>query len=587
MATPGDRPLSAHWLWPLGLAIVPLVAFSDRAFNIDEPLFIWLAEHIARPATSPLDFFGFDINWYGSDQPMYAVTRNPPLMGYAIAGVASIVGWSERALHLAFAIPSAICVLVTFQLAERFTASRTAAAVAAALTVCAPVFLASANTLMSDVPMLALWLLALRVWIHGLDHDNAPSFWIAAVLIALAVWTKHFALALIPLLGAQALVSRVPLRRFVPPLLVPLVALGGLEWTMHAQYGVGAIEQAAAEALHLEGIERPAAVRQLFEGLAFAGGSIAPALFFAPWLWGPRVCGVGVVLAAVVLAFAPESLGWLGLPIAVATPEGTQALASMAGRSFALQFALMVAGGASVIGLAVAELRAGRDPDRLVLGLWILGTFVFAAFVNWTNNGRSNLPLAPVVGIAIVRRLLERGLHFERAIRGVPALAFGLSFALALSVAAADRSWSNGVREAAARLANDLGGDAKLWFHGHWGFQFYLERAGGHAVDWKRDAIAPGELLVVPTNNAEAHIPSERTAQRLAVATSSEGLWLRTQAKGRGASFNASNLGSAPFLIGDLGPDRYRVFRAKRLIRYERWFGWSHREAAQQRGKAN
>jgi len=572
-------------LWPLGLAIVPLVAFSDRAFNIDEPLFIWLAEHIARPATSPLDFFGFDINWYGSDQPMYAVTRNPPLLGYAIAGVASVVGWSERALHLAFTVPSAICVLVTFQLARRFTESRSAAAVAASLAVCAPAFLTSANTLMSDVPMLALWLLALRVWLHGSDHDSARSYWVAAVLIALAVWTKHFALALIPLLGAHAVASGVPLRRFVPPLLVPLVALAGLEWTMHAQYGVGAIEQAVAEALHLEGIERPGGVRQLFEGLAFAGGSIAPALFFAPWLWGARACGVGVVFAAFFVALAPESLGWIGLPIAAAAPEGT--VVSMTDRSFALQFALMVAGGVSVVGLAVAELRAGRDPDRLLLGLWILGTFVFAAFVNWTNNGRSNLPLAPVVGIAIVRRLLKGGLRFERAIRGVPALAFGLSFALALGVAAADRSWSNGVREAAVRLASDLGGDEKLWFHGHWGFQFYLERAGGHAVDWKRDTIVPGELLIVPTNNAEAHIPSEQAAQRLAVETSSEGLWLRTQAKGRGVSFNASNLGSAPFLIGDLGPDRYRVFRAKRLIRYERWFGWSHREAAQQPGKVD
>ena len=50
-----------------------------------------------------------------------------------------------------------------------------------------------------------------------------------------------------------------------------------------------------------------------------------------------------------------------------------------------------------------------------------------------------------------------------------------------------------------------LGAENKLWFHGHWGFQFYLERAGGRAVDWKTDVIGVGDLLVVPANNAEAH----------------------------------------------------------------------------------
>ncbi len=87
-------------------------------------------------------------------------------------------------------------------------------------------------------------------------------------------------------------------------------------------------------------------------------------------------------------------------------------------------------------------------------------------------------------------------------------------------------------------------------------------------------------MLVVPTNNAEAHIPSAEAAERLGVSTSSEALWARTQAKGSGASFNASNLGSVPFLLGRSEPDRYRVFRAKRTIAYERWFGWSRREAA-------
>ena len=97
-------------------ACLPLALLSDRAFDIDEPLFLWLAEQITR---EPLDFFGFEVNWYGTSQPMYAVTRNPPLVGYAIAAAAAVVGWSERALHGVFLLPAAAAALGSLSIARR------------------------------------------------------------------------------------------------------------------------------------------------------------------------------------------------------------------------------------------------------------------------------------------------------------------------------------------------------------------------------------------------------------------------------------------------------------------------------------
>ena len=554
----------------LAIVILPLLALSDRAYNVDEPLFVWLAEQIAR---APLDFFGFDVNWYGTAQPMYAVTRNPPGVGYALAAIGMLAGWSERAFHLAFVIPAAVCTFATWALARHFDRRGVEAAL---LLVASPVFLLCANTVMSDVPMLALWLLALWAWLRGARGDTGQSIgwlWLAGGFAALAVWTKYFAIALVPLLAVHALVARLPARRFVPPLLLPIAALAALEVTMIALYGVGAVEQAIAEALHVEGIERPSTVRQLVEGLAFAGGCVAPAVLLVPWLWGRRATAAVIAAAVGVAALAPMSLAWLGLPVADAASEGL----TLASRSYALQLAVMVSGGISLVALALAELRAGRDADRWLLALWLLGTLAFAAGVNWTNNGRSNLPLAPVAAILIVRRLAARGHVFGQP--GLAAAAVACA-GLTLALAVADRSWSNGVRDAAGTLVERHGRADQLWFHGHWGLQYYLERAGATPVDWREDVIGAGELLIVANNNAEMHHPSREAASVVDVLEVVEPRWVHTQAKPSGVSFNASNLGSLPFLLGPAAPDRYRVYRARRPIRYDRWFGWSQRAAA-------
>jgi len=522
----------------LAIVILPLLALSDRAYNVDEPLFVWLAEQIAR---APLDFFGFDVNWYGTAQPMYAVTRNPPGVGYALAAIGMLAGWSERAFHLAFVIPAAVCALATWALARHFDRRGLEAAL---LLVASPVFLLCANTVMSDVPMLALWLLALWAWLRGARGDTGQSIgwlWLAGGFAALAVWTKYFAIALVPL----------------------LVAL----------YGAGAVEQAIAEALHVEGVERPSTMRQLVEGLAFAGGCVAPAVLLVPWLWGRRATAAVIAAAVGVAALAPMSLAWLGLPVVDAASEGL----TLASRSYALQLAVMVSGGISLVALALVELRAGRDADRWLLALWLLGTLAFAAGVNWTNNGRSNLPLAPVAAILIVRRLAARGHVFRQP--GLAAAAVACA-GLALALAVADRSWSNGVRDAAGTLVERHGRADQLWFHGHWGLQYYLERAGATPVDWREDVIGAGELLIVANNNAEMHQPSSEAASVVDVLEVVEPRWVHTQAKPSGVSFNASNLGSLPFLLGPAAPDRYRVYRARRPIRYDRWFGWSQRAAA-------
>jgi hypothetical protein len=79
-----------------------------------------------------------------------------------------------------------------------------------------------------------------------------------------------------------------------------------------------------------------------------------------------------------------------------------------------------------------------------MLMLWVLGTFVFAAFMNWTVNARSILPMTPAIGILIVRRLEYFGM-IQTRIRKITLCAIS-SAALALLVTQADFFTGSAVR---------------------------------------------------------------------------------------------------------------------------------------------
>jgi len=136
----------------LSLAVLAMLGpYLAKPFNMDDPLFIWSARQIHLQPWNP---YGFDVNWYGTAQPMWSVTENPPGACYFLAVAAGILGWSEVAMHAAFLLPALAVILGTYRLAARFCRQPIVAALATLFT---PVFLVSSSTVMCDVLMLAFW----------------------------------------------------------------------------------------------------------------------------------------------------------------------------------------------------------------------------------------------------------------------------------------------------------------------------------------------------------------------------------------------------------------------------------------------
>lgn len=533
-------PVPAHrrsLLILTALTLVCLVPFSGKAFHMDDPLFLWSAQQIVH---HPGDPYGFDLVWYFIRMPMWAVTKNPPLACYYAAIVGSVAGWSEHAMHIAFLIPALALILGTYQLARHFTRQPL---LAAAITLVAPAVMVSATSVMCDTLMLALWIWAAIFWIKGLDPPKPLYLFASAILISASALTKYYGVSLVPLLLAYSLFRRRRIDARLWYLLIPIAALIQYQlWTIHL-YGQGLLSDAVSYTFD-ESTDQSGLFAQLLLGLSFAGGCTLPALFFAPLLWPWKKWIAPAATAAFAALFF--YLGWIHIAsdFTLAHPG-----------EVSLQLALFVLSGMVVLILTMTDLWQRRDADSLFLALWVLGTFTFAAFINWTLNARSVLPLVPAVSILIARRIESAKLSRVRL--AIPLAACCL---LSLWVTCGDAAFANSARRAADMIHDKTAGPpGTLWFAGHWGFQFYMQQYGAQPYDQKTNWSHPGEILIMPDNNSNLfELPSPVIVDTVEIPMS---LGVTTSRGTSGAGFYSSVWGPLPFSFGPVPAEHYSFIR--------------------------
>jgi Dolichyl-phosphate-mannose-protein mannosyltransferase len=552
-AAAATRPVRAYAVLAAA-TIACLLPSMNKAFCIDDPLFLWAAAHIQA---HPLDFYGFDVNWYSMTQPFYDVMKNPPLASYYIAGTAALFGWREPVLHAAFLLPAVGAICGTWFVARMLCPKPVLAAVLALAT---PAFLVSSSNVMCDTTMLCLWTWAIGLWLFGIEQNRNGSLALAAFAIGAAEMTKYFAISLIPLLGVYTILRRRKPTFQLCWLMIPVVVLAAYQYWTWRQYGRGLLGDAANFAWRIEAAAGPGQAfadetvsSKILVSLAFAGGSYLTLLFCAPWLWSKRsLTAFGALgLATTVCARWYFNASYLEA-LHMAVPFGTGA---------AMQFGLMATVGLLLVCLTLADLAKRQSADAFLLTLWVFGTFAFAGFVNWTCNVRSLLPVAPALGILVVRR-------FEILPASVPRIdwrwALIPAVAVSIVVSWADRCLADSARTAAARIAADLKSEpGPLWFQGHWGFQYYMHAQGGRSVDVVNPETLPGDIMIVPANNTDVVYNDHRFFDCLQEFEFAVYPWLTTLQPRVGAGSYSSIWGPMPFVLGPAPPEKYAIWRLK------------------------
>ena len=477
--------MDGKWILVL-VTMCLLVPFSGKAFHIDDPLFVWSAEHIQH---APLDFFGFEINWNGTPNPAHHIIQNPPLTGYFLALSAIFFGLKEFGLHLAMILPAVTLVIGVFRLAQMYSARPELSVLA---TLAAPAFLVSATTVMADVLLLALYVWSVVLWMEGLQHRNIRKMVLAGVVAGLAALTKYFALSLVPLLFVHTLTSGTKQPRLWFCLLIPIAMVAVYQAVTVHLYGRDLVREALFFTSEWQIDKNWAPVRQTTVGLAFVGGSLLSAVFFAPFIFSRRsllwVAGGGAICLLGLFVILNTGViripNWERLSVAVQ-----------------LQFVLFWAIGAYILLVAALELAHHRDGPTLTLFLWVVGTFVFSVYINWTINARALLPMLPPIAVIIARRTERCSIHGS-GIRPGLILSLGLGLCVATAVTWGDYQLARSQQAFSMDLKKRLSGYPNtVWFQGHWGFQYYMEAIGAHPMDFSGTVLKPGDIVVIPGNN--------------------------------------------------------------------------------------
>ncbi len=518
-----------HIPWLLSFVTLGALApFLNKAYDIDDPLFLWMAQQIRK---HPFDPYGGTVHWSATAQPMWIAMQNPPLSSYYLAAVGSVAGFGEIAMHMAFLVPAIAAVLGTFALARRLCPSP---ATAALLTLFTPVFLISATHVMCDVMLLAFWTWSIHCWLAGLERGKWHLFLIAALLVSAATLTKYFGISLVPLLLVYTLVKERRACAHLVFLAIPLLAAVAFELMTKAKYGHPLFSSAMLYLRDVASEVRIPLQTKFLTGCSFLGGCMIGGLF-------------------VVASRSVKAIFWsIGTLIVVGLffwfcvqPAGANPLAVR------LQGSLFASLGVVILALAFWEFWENRDADSLLLLLWIVGTFAFATFLNWSITARTILPMAPAVFILLLRR----------CDRGARPRFWSVSAALIVSmiITSADASRAGAARTGARHFRNKFGrSHTRVWFQSHWGFQWYMERWKARPVV-QNARFRPHDILIIPSDNADplplpdSAVPLEEISRPIMPLVS-------TFAPGTGAGFYSSVRGPIPWAIARTAPERFQAF---------------------------
>jgi 4-amino-4-deoxy-L-arabinose transferase-like glycosyltransferase len=443
---------------------------------MDDGIFLTAAQNVSRNPFFPQDL---PVLFEGVSVSDLASTEHPPLTVYFMALCGAIGGFSELCLHVGFLIFPVILGIATYSLARRFTSHPTIVAVGL---LCLPVVYVMSHTLMSDLPLVALWTAAVALFVHGVDSSRIGWIAAGAAVAALATFVSYAGLCLAPLLGLYALLRRSRSGLFLA--LLPLAAFGSWLALNFFHYGRFTPSFLLSHYLLTEKVLSPTLIfRKLIYALVFLGGiTICPlALLVLGRKW-KILAGlfVGTLMVSVLPFTADYRFAHKFLFVTLFT----------AGLLTVWAILQRVASA-----LACVKESSG-ERDDLFLGVWFLGVIFFCALFYLTGAARYLLPATPPLVLLAMRR--AEGAVLSK----LPALAIAtaaLTGVTALGLAIADYQFAEIYRDFANKFAVAHRASRKTaWFSGEWGFRTYLDLAGARQLGRRDPRPQAGDCLMVP-----------------------------------------------------------------------------------------
>ena len=449
------------------IAALATLPFLDKAFHIDDVLYLRVAEQILR---TPWDPYGESeravVLWdseNGRPASLYRTDFNPPLWKYVLAGAIYAFGLQEWKLHLVSAVTVAIAAMGLWAVGRQLT---TRPLWCVAMILWSPFFLPGQN-LMLEVPVLAFSAWATYFQIRSFETRSVWDALVAGLLVGLAICTKYSAGLLIPVFVLGSLLYR---RAGSLRFLVTAIAVLGA-WTVHnfVIYGEAHLTSHGVMFKPNEWPSRALLVLRLIGAVSV----LWP--IYVSCLW--RRGGAGRIGLVCCLG-ASAALAWLDLQQANA---GYAELSHVPILIHQLHFVVFTFfGSLTVTALTVASSMDARkdwqgwrqDASSRWLEVWIAALCAFNVCCVPFNAVRHML-------LAFVPLTYLTATRIPAGSRRLPVAVLLVSTGLGVILAASDYEVADNYRTfARTELRKAVALHPTVWFTGHWGWVFYASQEG-------------------------------------------------------------------------------------------------------------
>jgi hypothetical protein len=467
---------------PLALALVLTLANAGKPVVIDDTAYLLFARHVSQ---HPLDPYGFALFWWERPEPAMTILLPPVVPCWLAAGIA-LFGEHLFLLKLWLFPFAAVLAYAARSLVRRFVSRDHPAALA--VLVVGPGVLPFFN-FMLDVPALALQLAAVALVACG---RGWRAFVLAGVCLGLAVQTKYSVLGLpvvLLMVGWQR-------RAWLPAAAAVAVGVGLFatwEVAMWWKYGQShfvfhATRKAAGAGL----TEKVALVLPLLSHLGLTASWIG--LLALARRHSPRVAAIFAAVVGVLLLWVLFAPGRWNVIAPNSKPGGNPL--TVAAVLFPILGGLALATGIAFA--VVGVVRKGFAVRRSLASWFLLGWLMLELSAYFTLTpfpaGRRVIGVTFVLALVTLRiwvRLKERAIAWP--------LAAGLALGgVATAVDCWDAQPERAIPQQAAAFARDRGWAGQAYFVGHWGFQYYADRAGMQLVEPGASRLRAGDWLVLP-----------------------------------------------------------------------------------------
>jgi hypothetical protein len=455
------------WLILLLWAAVTLLDLN-KAYHIDDTFHLKAAQWISGHPLEPMSGM---VNWGHDPEPIHNFNQ-PPGFFYLVAVTGHLFGWGEAPMHAMRSLFTLLALVCFHGLARRL-AGQQALWLTALFALC-PAFMVNQG-LMTDVPLLALQLLFFHLL---LVPGRLPEGWrllLAAVVVSAALFIKYTTLPLLVLFPLVLMLRRQ--WHWLPLSLLPLAFIALWSgWNLYEYGGVHLLEREAGDP-SLRGLF----VRTL--AIFTCIGAISP---FTPAMLRPLPVQLGkhLLLAwglLLSMAIVFTALVYFGV---ISEPVSDQVLRV----TFTLNGVLIMVLCARFLPWSFSPTRT----DQWTLGLWAFGLAAFLACFSPMMASRHILLIIPPV-------LLLTAPAMAKAPRREKTLAVACTAILGLLLTISDKQYAGFYRDSAPQIAEQLSGkNGTVWSLGHWGWQWYSEKAGMKVYGRTQSHVSIGDYIVIP-----------------------------------------------------------------------------------------